>query len=260
MGTDQYTVLITGASSGIGLEMARVFASQGHRLVLLARRREQLEQLASELRERHQTESVVIAADLADANEPARVKQELTAQGVVVDVLVNNAGFGLLGPHAELDSQRQLDMVQVNVASVVHLTRLFLPDMIARNRGGVLNVSSTAAFQGGPGMAVYYATKAFLLSYTEALKEELRRTRLHVSCLCPGPTHTGFIEAAGMQGVGLFKFGAQSAHAVAVAGVRGFQAGRTIAISGLRNLMVVWMGKFSPRWVTRKIAGFLNRK
>lgn len=255
----KHTVLVTGASSGIGMELARLFAQEGHSLVLLARGRKALEALAQELQTQHKVAAQVLEADLCDPQAPANIAQELSRINLHVDVLVNNAGFGLLGPHAELDTQRQLDMLQVNIVALVHLTRLLLPGMLARNTGGVLNVASTAAFQAGPNMAIYYATKAFVLSYTEALHEEVGKTQLHVSCLCPGPTHTGFVAAAGMEGVGLFKLGAQSAQDVARVGFEAFQNNRAIAISGLKNLVLAVLGKFSPRFVTRKIAKALNK-
>lgn len=255
---EQQTVLITGASSGIGLALAQLFAAQGYGLVLVARRQDVLEALSDELRLKYQVEARVLVADLCDPQTPRQIVQTLTDQGVVVDVLVNNAGFGLLGPHVKLDEQRQLDMLQVNITALVHLTRLLLPAMLERNRGGVLNVASTAAFQAGPGMAVYYATKAFVLSYTEALHEEHKLSRLHISCLCPGPTATDFVEVAGMQGLGMFKFGAQSASDVAQTGLRGFEAGRAVVVSGLKNKLLAGLGKLSPRWLTRQVAGFLN--
>jgi short-subunit dehydrogenase len=255
----KHTVLVTGASSGIGMELARLFAKEGHSLVLLARGRRALDALAHELQTQHNVSTQVLEADLCDRLAPIKIAQELSGRNLHVDVLVNNAGFGLLGPHAELDTQRQLDMLQVNIVALVHLTRLLLPGMLARNTGGVLNVASTAAFQAGPNMAIYYATKAFVLSYTEALHEEVGKTQLHVSCLCPGPTHTGFVAAAGMEGVGLFKLGAQTAQDVAHVGFTAFQNNRTIAISGFKNTALAILGKFSPRYVTRKIAQALNR-
>ncbi len=255
----KHTVLVTGASSGIGMELARLFAQQGHNLVLLARGRQALETLAAELQTQHKIAAQVLEADLADPQAPAAIVQELGRRNLHIDVLVNNAGFGLMGPHATLDTQRQLDMVQVNIHALVHLTRLLLPGMLARNTGGVLNVASTAAFQAGPNMAVYYASKAFVLSYTEALHEEVGGTQLHVSCLCPGPTHTGFVSAARMEGVGLFKLGAQSALDVARVGLAAFERNQTIAIPGLKNKLLTILGKFSPRYATRKIAQALNR-
>src|SRR5262245_23354707 len=160
-------VLVTGASSGIGLELAKCFAAEGCRLILVARKRSALQALADDLRRKRKTQSEIVTADLGEAGAPTRIFDHLQTNGTKVDVLVNNAGFGAHGPFMELLLEGQLDMVQVNVTAMTHLTRLFLPGMIQRKRGGVLNVASTAAFQPGPGMAVYYATKAFVLSFTE---------------------------------------------------------------------------------------------
>ena len=256
---DNHTVLVTGASSGIGMELAKVFAKNGHNLVLLARGRQALEALAQELRTKFKVSAQVLEADLSDPQGPDKVAQELTVRNLHIDVLVNNAGFGLMGPHSEIDNQRQVDMIQVNVTSLVNLTRLLLPGMISRNTGGVLNVASTAAFQAGPNMAIYYATKAFVLSYTEALHEEVSTTKLHVTCLCPGPTNTGFVAAAGMEGVKLFKLGVQSSEDVAAVGFAAFQKNQAIAISGIKNIVLALLGKLSPRSVTRKIAQALNQ-
>ena len=151
-----------------------------------------------------------------------------------------------------------MDMIQVNITAVAHLTRLLLPGMIKRNVGGILNVASTAAFQGGPNMAMYYATKAFVLSFTEALHEEVAGTNLHVTCLCPGPTHTGFVAAANMEGVNLFKMGAESADAVAQVGYSAFRNNKAVAISGFKNKLVAFSTRLAPRAVARKIAKALN--
>src|ERR1039457_4961414 len=190
------TVLITGASSGIGLELARCFAADGCRLVLLARNTEALETLAKELCQAHKIESLVLTADLSLPETPARIFKELQGRGIMVDVLVNNAGFGANGAFAGLPLQRQLEMIQVNITALTDLTGLFLPGMIERKRGGVLNVGSVAGFMSGPGMAVYFATKAFVLSFTEALAAELADKRLTVTALCPGPTATNFGNVA----------------------------------------------------------------
>ena len=182
----QQTTLITGASSGIGMELAREFAQHGHSIVLVARGVDKLEELAHELRSKHNVRAEVIGADLTQPNAPEQIVKTLAERNLTIDVLVNNAGFGERGAFAQIDTQRQLDMIQVNITAVAHLTRLLLPGMIQRNAGGILNVASTAAFQGGPNMAMYYATKAFVLSFTEALHEEVTGTNLHVTCRCPG--------------------------------------------------------------------------
>jgi len=190
------TVLITGASSGIGLELARLFAADGSDLVLVARRRERLEELSHELEQSQGIAAEVLVEDLASAAAPQAIFDRLQSEGRTIDVLVNNAGFGAVGPVVEIGLGRQLEMLQVNVVALAHLTMLFLPGMLQRGRGGVLNVGSTAAFQPGPYMAMYYASKAFVLSFSEALAEELRGTPVRVCCLCPGPTRTEFAAAA----------------------------------------------------------------
>ena len=169
------TVLITGASSGIGLELARLFAKDGANLILVARRQELLDALAAELREQHRVEVRVLIADLSRADAPDEIVRTLTEWAMEIDVLVNNAGFGARGSFTELDLNRQMDMVRVNVNAPTHLARLLLPGMISRRRGGILNVASMAGFQPGPYMAIYYATKAYLLSFSEALAEEVLR-------------------------------------------------------------------------------------
>ena len=254
------TVLVTGASAGIGRELARLFAADGSRLVLVARRREQLEELARELKEQHGVESIVVTADLSDPAAPRAVFDELATKGVEIDVLVNNAGFGLVGDFAELGETEQVAMVQVNVASLVHLTRLFLPGMLARGRGGVLNVGSTAAFQPGPTMAIYYATKAFVLSFSEAIHEEVRKRGLSVTCLAPGPTATEFGDVSGMNDTLLFKLGLMSAKSVAQAGHKAFRRGRSLVVPGPINWLGAFSVRFVPRSISRKFAKALQRR
>ncbi len=256
--TNTETVLVTGASSGIGRELAKCFAGDGCRLVLVARNTEALDRLAAELLRAHGVEAVVLCSNLARAETPARVFAELQSRGVTVDVLVNNAGFGANGPFAQLPLERQLDMVQVNVMALTHLARLFLPGMVERRRGGVLNVGSTAGFQPGPGMAVYYATKAFVLSFSEAIAEELKGSGVTVTALCPGPTATNFATAAQFRGSGLLTKGAISAEAVARCGHRAFRRGRFLVVPGLRNRMLVFAVRLSPRRVVRKVVKALN--
>jgi short-subunit dehydrogenase len=252
------TVLITGASSGIGRELAKCFAADGCRLILLARKRHALQELADELRKTHKTQSEILPADLAEPSAPGNIFAHLQGHGTKVDVLVNNAGFGAQGQFAQLPADRQLDMLQVNITALTHLTRLLLPAMIARRHGGVLNVASTAAFQPGPGMAVYYATKAFVLSFTEAIAEELKGTGVIVSALCPGPTDTNFAAEANARFSNLFKKRAMSAEAVARIGHGAFRQGRVVAIAGLRNQLLAFSVRLAPRSLVRKIAKALN--
>jgi short-subunit dehydrogenase len=193
---DPETVLITGASSGIGLELAKCFAADGCKLILVARNQEALEKLAEELWRENKIEAIVLTADLSLLETPKRIFQELSAQKIAVDILANNAGFGLHDAFVKLPLQRQLEIIQVNVTALTELTGLFLPGMIERKRGGILNVASVAGFLPGPNMAVYYASKAFVLSFTEALAEELGESGVIVSAFCPGATETNFSQVA----------------------------------------------------------------
>ena len=254
----QETVLITGASSGIGLELAKLFAADKSHLVLVARRRDKLEELAHELRGASGVECRVLPQNLADPAGPRAVFAELTAAGVTVDVVVNCAGFGFMGAVSEIPVQRQMDMVQVNVSSLTHLTTLFLSGMLARGRGGILNVGSVAGFQPGPNMAVYYATKAYVLSYSEALAEEVAGTGIRVSCLAPGPTATGFGSHSGLEHSLLFKMGMMDAAAVARLGYRGFRRGKVLVIPGWQNKVVPWYSRLVPRIVVRKVVKYLQ--
>ncbi len=252
------TVLVTGASSGIGWELAKCFAADGCRMILLARKRQALEALAEELHRAHKTHAEVLPADLSEPAAPARIFGHLEAHGVRVDVLVNNAGFGARGGFAQLPLDRQLEMVQVNVTALTHLTGLFLPGMIARRRGGVLNVASTASFQPGPGMAIYYATKAYVLSFSEAVAEELAGTGVTVSALCPGPTATNFTAVAGERASDFFLRAAMPAEAVARAGHDGFRQGRFVVMPGFRNRLLALGTRLGPRSLVRKIAKRFN--
>ncbi len=254
------TALITGASAGIGMELAKLFAADAVDLVLVARRQEKLEKLAHELAEQHRVNVRVVAVDLSDSAVPIRIERELADAGVTVDVLVNNAGFGANGPFHELPIERQMSMVQVNVVALTHLTRLFLPGMVERQRGGVLNVGSTAAFQPGPYMAVYFATKAYVLSFTEALAEELRGTGVRVTCLAPGATKTEFFDEADMQDSPLARMGMMDSAAVAQAGYRAFCAGRAIVVPGTKNKLGAFAVRFAPRSVVRKLTARLNHQ
>jgi uncharacterized protein len=255
----QETVLITGASSGIGRELAKCFAADGSRLALVARSGGLLESLADELRKLHKIDVRTFPVDLARPEAPAQVLSLLQTAGFKVDVLVNNAGFGAQGPVAEIALEQQLQMIQVNVTTLTHLTRLLLPGMIQRKRGGVLNVASTAAFQAGPYMAVYYATKAYVLSLSEALAEELRGTGVSVTALCPGPTKTNFATAAHMKPSALMKMSGMSAEEVARIGHRAFRRGTTVAITDLRNQLLAFSVRLVPRRVVRRIVGALNK-
>ena len=250
------TALITGASAGIGRELARQFAAEKSNLVLVARRRERLEELAADLRRQHGIQVHVVAADLGQPDAPQAIVDTLAGDELTIDVLVNNAGFGILGPVAELDLSRQLEMVQVNVAALTHLTRLLLPGMLQRRRGGVLNVASTAGFQAGPFMAVYYATKAYVISFSEALADEVASSGVAVSCLCPGPTATEFAATAKMGSALMFRLQTMTAQEVAQAGYRGFRRGKLLIVPGWLN----YLGSMSIRFISRSMARWIAKR
>lgn len=257
------TVLITGASGGIGLELARLFAAGGYDLVLVARSGARLEEIAAELNRRHGVASRALPCDLAAREAPEEIFRQLSAAGVTIDVLVNNAGFATFGAFVEIDLARELEELQLNIVTLTHLSKKFLPGMLARRRGGILNLASTAAFQPGPLMAVYYASKAYVLSFSEALAEELRGTGVTVTALCPGPTATGFQERAAMQDSKLFSglLKVADAPAVARAGYAGFRAGRRIVVPGLVNKLGIQSLRVSPRaLVTRLVKRMQSRR
>src|SRR6266567_1948716 len=219
--------LVTGASSGIGWEIAKLFAEDHKDLVLVARSRKRLEQLARDLTSAFGVSVRVMVKDLSDSKVPPQIFAELAQVKIEIDALVNNAGFGVYGPFARTDIGKELDMIEVNVKAVTHLTKLALPGMLGRKKGRILNVASTAAFQPGPLMAVYYATKAYVLSFSEAIAEELRDSGVTVTALCPGPTDTGFAAASNMESSRLFHlFRPMSAAKVAAYGYHALRRGK----------------------------------
>jgi uncharacterized protein len=253
--------LVTGASAGIGTELARLLAVD-HDLILTARRAEPLRALAEEVKQLHNATCHIFPADLADPAAPKQLFDLITAAGLAVDVLVNNAGFGDLGPFSKADGAKLLRMIQVNVAALTELTGLFLPGLLARNRGRILNVGSIAGFQPGPYMAVYYATKAYVNSFSEALHSELRGTGVTVTVLCPGPVATEFGAVAGFQPTGMFSAGqAMGARPVAEAGIRAMKAGRRLVLPGWRNKLMVFLERFVPRGVViRAVKAMMSRR
>jgi short-subunit dehydrogenase len=242
----QPTALITGASSGIGLELARLFARDGFHLVLVARSRQKLESLASELKQAHGVSVTVLTSDLGKAGAAREVFQAVQSQDIQVDVLVNNAGFGVHGALADTDPDETLQMLQVNVTALTELTRLFLPGMLARKQGRILNVGSTGSFAPGPLMAAYAATKAYVLSFTEALAEELRGTGVSATALCPGVTPTGFQERAQVGQMALAQYGVVSAERVAAAGYRALMRGQRVVVPGFANQLLVLSTRITP--------------
>ena len=250
-GADRPLALVTGASAGLGLEMARVLAQRGWDLVVTARSPAPLDALAQELDETCGAWVFVSARDLSHPDGPDRLIADVEATGRVVQGLVNNAGFGQLGSYPDLDPDAERRMLRVNVDAVVRLTRAFLPGMLERGRGWVLNVGSTASFVPGPRMATYYATKAFVLSYSEALHEELRASGVGVTCLLPGPTPTGFQERAGVVAHRRARPDRERVRAVARAGVDGALAGRRRVVVGWRDRLAALLPRALPRdWVT----------
>ncbi len=258
--TKKMTALVTGASGGIGEELARLFAADGHDLVLVARSRDKLARLADELKDKHGVSARVVVADLARPESPREIFEETEAAGLRVDALVNNAGVGSYGPFAEIELKQELDLLQINIVALTHLTKLFLPAMLARRSGYVMNVASTAAFQPGPLMAVYYASKAYVLSFSEALSNECGDANVRVSALCPGPTETGFVAAAGMGDSKLFDRAVMDARTVAEAGYRGMLAGKAVVIPGFRNNLLARSIGFFPRGLVTKVVRGIQEK
>ena len=249
----QETVLITGASSGIGMEFARRLALEGAPLILVARSGDKLDALAAELRDKEKVPVRVIVKDLNRPEAPREIFDELHRDGVVVDMLINNAGFGGLGRFRKIPLERHLQMLQVNVAALTQLSYLFLPGMIERNRGGLINIGSTAAFQPGPNAGVYYATKAYVLSLSEALVKEVQGTKVKITCLCPGPTRTNFGEESGMGSTPIFRYASMDVGPVVDEGLRGYRRGRAIVVPGFLNRAVIFLLRFTPRALVRHI-------
>lgn len=245
--------LITGASAGLGVEFARQLSSKGHRLVLAARRKDRLDALVAEL-----GNARAIEIDLSQPGATAVLMSDLREAGDQVDILVNNAGFGLRGPFAELDAARQREMIDLNCGALTELCRAVAPAMLERRSGAILNVASTAAFQPGPWMAVYFATKAYVLSFTEALHEELKPHGVKVSALCPGPTRTEFGAVAGFQSLGQFDRLSMEAGPVVRVGLDGLENNRAVVIPGTTNRIGAWSTRFAPRSFVRRVAGSLK--
>jgi len=256
--SEELRALVTGASSGIGMAFARALHARGERLVVVARRRDRLERLAAELGgEGHAT---VVARDLAEAGAAERLLAELRARGLAVDLLVNNAGVGHTSRFDRQPAELARAMVDLNVRALTELTRAVLPDMVARGRGRIVNVASNAAFQPIPYMAVYAATKAYVVSFTEALATELRGTGVQVQALCPGITATEFLDVAEThRGLLVTRMPMMSAEDVVAASLRGLDRGRLRVIAGLANRILAAVQAFVPRGIVRRVAGELYR-
>jgi uncharacterized protein len=248
-----HTALVTGASAGIGLELARLLAADGHKIILVSRDETKLQALAVELRAAGSADVRVIPADLSRPNAAEKLA------GIEIDILMNNAGFGVHGSCWQADLQKQLDLIQVNVAALTHLTRLFLPGMIERRRGRIMNVASVAAFLPGPYMAAYYASKAFVLSFSLAVSQECRGTGVTVTAVCPGPTQTEFFARAGINDAPIVSGQMMTAAAVARIGYNAMLKGKPLVVTGLPNKFLAQATRLAPRMLAAKIAGNRNR-
>lgn len=255
------TALITGASAGLGKEMASLFAADGHDVVLVARQKAKLEEVAHAIETAHpKVKAGVIAADLGDPKAPAHIEEVVKTRGLEVDYLVNNAGFGSNGRFVDLDLARELQMIDVNCRALLELTHRFAKPMVERKSGKILNIASTAGFQPGPFMATYYASKAFVVSFTEALAYELRGTGVTVTCHCPGATATDFASTAGNDKSKLFqRSGVADAKAVATHAYEAMKAGEVLAVHGALNWLGVVGTRLTPRSLLTSIAAGLNK-
>ena len=250
--------IVTGASRGIGADIARVLAQRGHDLALVARNRDELDALADEIAAQGRPRPLVVVLDLGERDGAERLASALAEAGATADILVNNAGFGLAGEVASLDMAEQRSMIDLNIGALVALTLRLLPDLIAC-RGRILNVASVAAFLPGPGMAVYYATKAFVLSFSEALGQELRPRGVIVSALCPGPTATGFFARAGFDKADIFeRFPSMSSISVARIGVAGLMQGKRVILPGWMNKLTGWFIPFLPHALLLPVVAHLQ--
>jgi short-subunit dehydrogenase len=255
------TALITGASGGIGYELAKLFAKDQHNVVLVARGATRLTQFADELQRQFGISARAVPLDLTAAPSPQFLFDQLQREGVAVDILVNNAGFGRFGEFAAVPVEESLGQIQLNVTALTELSRLFLGPMLERRSGKIMNVASTAGFQPGPLMAVYYATKAYVISFSEALANELADKDITVTCLCPGATETGFASRAGNNESRLFKkLRPMDAKIVARAGYRGLLKGKTMVIPGFRNWLVAESVRVSPRKMVTAISRWVSER
>ncbi|MGA9801453.1 MAG: SDR family oxidoreductase [Terriglobales bacterium] len=259
MNAPTLTALITGASGGIGYELAKLFAKDHHNLVLVARNGPRLEQIADELQRQFGITVTTVALDLTEPATPRSLFAQLQSDGIAVDILVNNAGYGKFGEFADISVEDSLGQIQLNITALTELTALFLRPMLERGSGKIMNVASTAGFQPGPLMAVYYATKAYVISFSEALANELAGKGIIVSCLCPGATETDFAARAGNDKTRLFKsLRPMDAKTVARAGYRGLLKGKTLVIPGFRNWLVAESVRFSPRKLATAVSRWVS--
>lgn len=254
------TALVTGASLGIGLELAKNFAEDGIDLILVARSEGKLTQIAQEFEAKHGVKATVIAMDLAAPGAAEKLHAKVKALGLTVDYLVNNAGYGQYGRFLEIDAKVDLGMLQLNMIFLTESTRLFGQDMVERKQGRVLNVASTAAFQPGPLMATYYATKAYVLSLSEALNNEFKDCGVTVTALCPGPTRSGFQDNAKMAGSRILELGMMEAAPVAKQGYQAMRRGKAVIIPGVANNFLAQSVRFTPRSIVTKLSRYISER
>ena len=246
--------LITGASSGIGLELSHLLAEAGSNLILVARKEKDLYELKTSLTKKYNISVEVIKKDLGNPSAPKEIYDEVASKGMSVDTLINNAGVGSFGPFSEISLEKDINLIDVNVRALTELTKLFLPHLLEEKKGRILNVASTAGFMPGPYMAVYYASKAYVISFSEALSSELEGTSVSVSVLCPGPTKTGFQAKAEMKKSDFVSLGVMDAKTVALCGYKGMLKGKTIIIPGYLNKLLILGGKLMPRKLLTALA------
>lgn len=254
------TALITGASNGIGLELAKIHASKGGDLVLVARNKAKLDQLKTELESQYKVKVHTIGKDLSAPNAAKEVYDETSKQNMPIDYLINNAGFGDFGDFAQADLDKNLEMIRLNIMALTHLTHAILPLMQKTGKGHIMNVASTAAFMPGPGMAVYYASKAYVLSFSEALSRELKDSGVTISALCPGPTNTGFAKTSGLGNSPMNGFlPAATPARIAIAGYKAMKRGKTIEVPGFMNKLSISLPRFLPRFLIRNLVYGIHR-
>ncbi len=255
------TVLITGATSGIGFELAKIFAADSYNLVLIARRADRLEKIKTEFEKNFGITVTNIVKNLSEQTAAQEIAEEIKKQEISIDILINNAGIGVYGNFSNTEREKELNMIKLNITALTDLTKLLLGSMIQRRKGKILNVASTAAFQPGPKMAVYFASKAYVLSFSEALREEVKQHGITVCCLCPGTTRTEFQQIAATEGIlgTLREDVMMDAKTVAQIAYKGLNKGKAIIIPGYKNKLLVVIERFVPRAIVRRIvAKMLN--
>lgn len=251
-------VLITGATTGIGYELAKLYAKDENNLILVARDEEKLKEVKDEL-EFYNIKVYTIALDLSEDNSCEKVLDFVNKKNLSVDILINNAGMGSFGYLSEIEVEKELKLIDVNIRALTELTKMFLPSMIEHGEGSIMNVASTAAFCAGPKMATYYASKSYVLNFTEALYEELKGSEIKVSCLCPGPVKTNFQEKSGIRKSEAAKKALMTPKEVAKVAYKDFKNGKLIIIPGFKNKLIITLNKLIPRSLSRKIILMMNK-